>query len=48
MEAAREAGATPGELRNAIRIAEKVRQVQRKKAEKFAAKISNLLEELKE
>jgi AhpD family alkylhydroperoxidase len=46
LKTAREAGATPGELCNAIRMAEEVRQLHARKNEKFLRKVRDIVEEL--
>jgi 4-carboxymuconolactone decarboxylase len=46
VKTAREAGATPGELCNAIRMAEEVRQQHVQKNEQFLQKICDIVEEL--
>jgi AhpD family alkylhydroperoxidase len=45
---ARDAGTTPGELCNAIRMAEKVLQLHARKNEKFLQKICDIIQELGE
>jgi AhpD family alkylhydroperoxidase len=46
LKTAREAGATPGELCNAIRMAEEVRQLHVRKNEKFLQKICDIVQQL--
>jgi AhpD family alkylhydroperoxidase len=46
LKIAREAGATQGELCNAIRVAEEVRQLHDRKNEEFLRKVRDIVEEL--
>ena len=46
LKTAREAGATPGEICNAIRVAEEVRQLHARIDEKFLLKVRDIVEEL--